>query len=354
MATFLIYGGTLLVSFVMTWLVIRFDHLHGHLTADHDLTGTQKKFHALPVPRIGGVGLFTAMALMALAAKAWNWHSSTPLLLLWVSSIPAFVIGLIEDMTKRVSPAMRLVGVMVAAAVGVALLGARLDRLDVVGLDTLMQFSALSFAFTLVAVAGVSNAVNIIDGYNGLAAGVSCLIFAGLAYAAFRVNDHLVLHASLGMILALLGFLIWNFPRGLIFLGDGGAYFVGFMVGELSVLLLVRNPTVSVWYPLVLCSYPVFETLFSIYRKKFVRGQSPGQPDGVHMHMLIYKRLVRMHLRSTNARSKTLRNSFTSIYLWALAAISAIPAMIFWDSSVALWILAAIFCWFYVWLYTAS
>lgn len=352
MSKYFFYGASLLAAWLVTWLVVRFDHVHGRFTADHDLSGTQK-FHAKPVPRIGGLGIFLSLGLLSILAYGSAFNSAHNMLLLWTASAPAFIVGLIEDLTKRVSPSVRLIAVMLAAALGVALLGARLDRLDMVGLDSLMQFSAISFAFTLVAVAGVSNAVNIIDGYNGLASGVACLIFAGLGYAAWKVGDYLVLDASIGMICALIGFLYWNFPRGLIFLGDGGAYFVGFMIGELSVLLLVRNPTVSVWYPLVLCSYPVFETLFSIYRKKFVRGQSPGQPDGVHMHMLIYKRLVRMHAHSKNSDAKTERNSITSVYLWGLATISAVPAMIFWDSTIALWILCAVFCGVYLWLYSA-
>ncbi|KVD68742.1 hypothetical protein WK15_32420 [Burkholderia ubonensis] len=79
----------------------------------------------------------------------------------------------------------------------------------------------------------------------------------------------------------------------LIFPGDGGAYFIGFMLAELAILLVMRNREVSAWYPVLLFMYPIFETCFSIYRKKFVRGMSPGNPDGVHRHMLVYKRLMR-------------------------------------------------------------
>ena len=86
---------------------------------------------------------------------------------------------------------------------------------------------------------------------------------------------------------AVLGFFFWNFPGGLIFLGDGGAYFLGFYVAELGILLLARNPSVSPMCPLLICIYPVFETLFSMYRRKVLRGRAdgparrraPAQPD---------------------------------------------------------------------------
>ena len=344
--------STFFISFFVIWIIIRFSHLHERVTADNDLHGKQK-FHAKPVPRIGGVGVVLAMAGFAILFFLLEGKSAQSYFFLWVVSIPAFMIGFVEDITKRVSPMWRLIGVMVAAAMGIVLLNARLERLDILGVDILMQIAAVSVIFTLFAVAGVANAINIIDGYNGLAGGVTCLIFAGLAYAGWRVSDHLVTYTSISMICALIGFLIWNFPRGLIFLGDGGAYFVGFMIGELSVLLLARNPTISACYPLVLCSYPVFETLFSIYRKKYIRGRSPGQPDGVHMHMLIYKRFVRLHAYAKDTDAKTWRNSITSIYLWALAGSSVVPAMIFWDSPFVLWVLFAAFCLAYLRLYWA-
>jgi UDP-N-acetylmuramyl pentapeptide phosphotransferase/UDP-N-acetylglucosamine-1-phosphate transferase len=88
---------------------------------------------------------------------------------------------------------------------------------------------------------------------------------------------------------------------------------------------------VSAWFPLLLCIYPVFETLFSIYRKRWLRGRSPGMPDGVHLHMLVYKRLVRWAIGSNLARHKTQRNAMTSPYLWVLSSLAVIPAVLFWQ-----------------------
>jgi len=153
------------------------------------------------------------------------------------------------------------------------------------------------------------------------------------------------------MLGALGGFLIWNYPRGLIFLGDGGAYFIGYMIGALSVTMLARHPNVSAWFPLLLCIYPVFETLFSIYRKKFVRGTSPGAPDGVHLHMLVYKRLVRWAVGSSEAHLITERNAMTSPYLWVLSSMAVIPAVLFWQFQTPLIICTVLFSVSYVVLY---
>ncbi|KPC55270.1 MraY family glycosyltransferase [Amantichitinum ursilacus] len=346
------FGLALVGALVVTGLLVASQRWHGALSADSQMRGKQK-FHARAVPRIGGVGVVAGMLLAAAVAPWWANAVGGDLGLLLLASVPAFAVGLAEDLCKRVRPLWRMLGIMGAAVLAIWLLDAQLKRLGIVHLDTLMQINAIAIVITVFAVAGVSNAVNIIDGYNGLAGGVACLICVGLAYVAWRVGDALVLHASLALLAALLGFLCWNFPRGAIFLGDGGAYFIGFMLAELAVLLLARNPRVSVWYPLVLCAYPVVEVLFSVYRKKFVRGLSPGQPDGAHMHMLIYKRLLRQDAHAHSADIKTRRNARTSIYLWGLAASASLPAMLFWDVDGVLRVLFVTFCLLYVWLYRA-
>ena len=80
-----------------------------------------------------------------------------------------------------------------------------------------------------------------------------------------------------------------NSLGGLIFLGDGGAYLLGFLLADLTVLLVHRNPNVSPVFPLLLCAYPIFETVFAIYRRKVVRGVATTDPDGIHLHTLIHR-----------------------------------------------------------------
>jgi UDP-N-acetylmuramyl pentapeptide phosphotransferase/UDP-N-acetylglucosamine-1-phosphate transferase len=152
----------------------------------------------------------------------------------------------------------------------------------------------------------------------------------------FQVNDLTVMWLALAGIGALLGFFVWNYPAGLVFLGDGGAYFVGFYVAEVAILLLHRNPQVSPMFPLLVCIYPVFETLFSIYRRRWLRDQSPGAPDGIHLHSLIYRRVVRWAAGAEEAKAMTRRNSMTSPYLWLLCMCAVVPAMLFWNNTAVL------------------
>lgn len=337
------------LSLVVGMCLIHFAHLHERFSADHDLGGVQK-FHARPVPRIGGVPI--ALGLTAGSCLlAWFLGDAKVLIVLLVA-LPAFVIGMLEDVTKKVGPMPRLLATFVSAGLGYFLLGAGLQRLDIPLLDGLLsQFWLLSLLLTLVAVGGVAHAVNIIDGYNGLSGMVSIFIFLAVAYVSFKVQDAMLMGICFAMVGAIAGFLFWNFPRGLIFAGDGGAYLVGFMIAEVAVLLVTRHPHVSPWFPLLCVIYPVFETLYSIYRKKFLRGMSPGMPDGLHLHMLIYKRLVRWMVGSRDAVHLTQRNSLTSPYLWALSSFSVVPAMLFWNNTPVLIGFVLVFIVSYVYLY---
>lgn len=339
-----------IASAIFTLLTLRFGHLHSRYTADSDMTGVQK-YHVRPVPRVGGIALVVAMVAVCGVAAWREPYLRSQLWLLVFAGLPAFVGGLAEDLTKKVRPLIRLALAMGAGAAGYYLLGAAVVRLDIVGVDWLLQFSAVSLICTMIAVGGAANAINIIDGYNGLAAVISVMILAGLAYVSYYLGDRLLVVASVGMIGAIGGFLIWNYPKGLIFLGDGGAYFIGFMIGELSILLLYRHPDVSAWFPLLLCIYPVFETLFSIYRKRWLRGRSPGMPDGVHLHMLVYKRLVRWAIGSTAVKHKVQRNAMTSPYLWVLSSLAVIPAVLFWQYEYVLMAFVIVFSIIYLALY---
>jgi UDP-N-acetylmuramyl pentapeptide phosphotransferase/UDP-N-acetylglucosamine-1-phosphate transferase len=212
------------------------------------------------------------------------------------------------------------------------------------------SFPLFAIVVTCFAVAGVANAFNIIDGYNGLSGMVGVIILGGIAYVAFQLHDFEIMIAAFVMIGAILGFLVLNYPRGLIFLGDGGAYLIGFWVAELSVLLTVRHPEVSKWFPLLLCCYPIFETLFTIYRR-LVRKMHPGMPDAAHLHQMIYKRVVRWAVGSNDSVDMVIRNSLTAPYLWILTAMAVIPAVLFWDNAWALRGFALLFSVSYVLLY---
>ena len=343
----------LLIAFafaaLVTLLLVRSASLHTAHTGDRDFSKPQK-VHTVPVPRIGGLGVFLGL----LAWLGWHvWHGGSPSLpsLVLASALPAFLAGFIQDCTEAVTPRGRLVATTLSAVLAFHWVDAGLRYTTIPGLDWLVTFTMGSLALTVFTVAGIANAINIIDGFNGLASMCVMLMLAAIAYVAFQVGDTLVGAMALAGIGAVLGFFLWNYPSGLIFLGDGGAYFLGFVVAELGILLIGRNPEVSPLFPLLVCIYPAFETLFSIYRRGVLRQRPAHMPDGIHLHSLVYRRVMGWAVGDRSAKALTRRNARTSPVLWALCMVSIVPAALFWDNTAAVASFLAMFAVTYVALY---
>jgi UDP-N-acetylmuramyl pentapeptide phosphotransferase/UDP-N-acetylglucosamine-1-phosphate transferase len=341
---------SLTASLAATLLLVRSASLHASRTGDRDFTKPQK-VHTSPVPRVGGLAV--VLGLLAWIGSDWaQGYAVGPAALLMACAAPAFVAGFVQDCTEAVTPRGRLLATGVSAVLAFYGLDAAIRDTDIPGLDWLVAVPAGALLVTVVAVAGIANAINIIDGFNGLASMCVALILAGLAYVAFQVGDPLIGNLALAGIGAVLGFFLWNFPAGLIFLGDGGAYFLGFFVSEVSILLLVRNPgEVSPLFPLLACFYPVFETLFSIYRRRFLRATPPHLPDGIHLHSLVYRRILIRAVGDRSAKALTRRNSMTAPYLWVLCTLSVIPGVLFWNNTAILAAFLLIFAITYIALY---
>ena len=346
------------VAFLITLLAIRINLAN---TSAHRRFAQQRRAwvrqpNLRGLTRSGGIGIAVALGV-SLAGRFFDngsfaFAAASFGLLLLVCAAPVFVAGLTEDFVQGLPIWIRFSAAIASAMMAGYLLDAWVVRLDVPGTDRLIGFQLVSVAFTCFAVAGLTNAFNIIDGFNGLASGVATLILLGIAYIAFKVSDIPILAAALTAVGAIAGFMLLNFPRGLIYLGDGGAYLIGFWIAELLVLLVARNPAVSPWFPILVCSYPIFETLFSIYRRVVLRRTHPGIPDVAHLHHLIYKRLVRWLVGTNLSAHRTQRNALTSPYLWILTSVGVVPALIFWQQSLALMSGAVVFALAYIYGYT--
>jgi UDP-GlcNAc:undecaprenyl-phosphate/decaprenyl-phosphate GlcNAc-1-phosphate transferase len=343
-----------LISLLVTLGLIRYQHLHENITSDHDLSGPQK-FHTQIVPRVGGIGIFIALLVTSISALVFfKLERGALLLQLTACALPSFLVGLLEDMTKKIGVKTRLIATAISAGLAGHILNSWISDLHVPIINDLLMISFVSMTFTIIAITGLANAYNIIDGFNGLASMVAIISLVAIGYIAFKVNDPILASACLIVIGAIGGFFIWNYPRGLIFLGDGGAYLIGFFIALLSILLIKRNPSVSPWFALLVNAYPIFETLFTIWRRKVHQGKNPGLPDGAHFHSLIYRRLIRWaEVHEVKESASYAKNAKTSPYLWLLSSFSVFPAIIWWDSTWVLQCFALLFCVSYVWVYNA-
>jgi UDP-N-acetylmuramyl pentapeptide phosphotransferase/UDP-N-acetylglucosamine-1-phosphate transferase len=291
-------------SFALCVFLVLTKRWHGALTMDH--TEGVQKFHTAPTPRIGGIPIVLGLIVAWGKAPAQIQHMLTPILF---AGMPAFIFGVLEDITKRVGVMQRLLATMASGLLAWWITDYSLTRVDIWGVDWVLGFTLVSVVFTAFAVGGVANSINIIDGFNGLASTASTLAFIGYALLAWQVGDAQLAGVALVLAACVWGFFWVNWPFGKIFLGDGGSYFVGFSLAWVAVMLIERNPNVSAFAALLVCAHPVTEVLFSIYRRK-IKKMNPGHPDRLHFHSLVKQRYVRRWFPNTSA---DIRNSITGV-----------------------------------------
>ena len=332
----------ILLAFAMTlavaMVIVMTKNFHGHLSID-PLVGVQK-FHTQPTPRIGGIAIVSGMVISYFFTPTTQQSLLGPLL---ISSLPAFVFGLLEDVTKRVGVHPRLMATMLSGVMGWAISGYAITRANMPGLDWMLAYSMVSVAFTAFAVGGIANAINIIDGFNGLASGTIILILGGFALICLSVGDTDLVGLCLLFAGAMIGFLLINWPLGKLFLGDGGAYFIGFAIAWIAVLMLARHPEISAWAPLLVCGYPILEVLFSI-RRRHKRQMDIGTPDRLHLHSIVKKRLVR---RLMPHASSLVRNSVTGSIMWLATVLPVLVAYTFSADSLLLFLAFVLFALLY-------
>ncbi|MBL8330539.1 MAG: glycosyltransferase family 4 protein [Rubrivivax sp.] len=289
--------GVLLVS-VACAALLHFSHgWHSHWTSDTS-KGIQKHHHGNP-SRVGlipiGVGSLAAVWLMANSGDSEAAKAADLLATVLICAAPAALIGLAEDITKRIRARWRLLGPMLGVCLGAILLGALLPRAGVPGLDSLLGYWPVALLATMLMIVGFTHAMNIVDGLNGLASGLAVLMLLATAAAAFVLGDTPIMMVCCALAAAVLGFMFLNFPRGLIFLGDGGAYFLGFVLALIWVVMVARHPgEISPWFIMAVAFHPTMETIFSIVRRKLRRHPRPATaPDRLHLHTLLMRRRTR-------------------------------------------------------------
>ncbi len=306
MAILQVGGAGFLACLAMGLLTLLTRRWHARWSED-GIHGVQKVHHS-PVPRVGGLAVLVGLMVAAFLGPA-------DLCLFVLAALPAFAAGLAEDIFKAVSVRLRLAATLVSGAAICLLTG---HVIDLPGLPPL-------FLFTAFAIAGIANAMNIIDGLNGLASGTALIALGVFAVVAGLSGDGPMLVVALAIFGTVLGFFVLNFPKGRLFLGDGGAYLIGVLLAGLAVAIPARNPDVSPFFGLLVLAYPVIETLVTVMRRAGRKGGNPGQADRLHLHSLFYRRRAPALARQIGASG--LHAVVTAVVMWGLALGAGVLAI---------------------------
>lgn len=322
------------LSFIISCAMIKIAKSTGKMLDSADKV---QKMHFGKIPRGGGVGVFVAFCTGIALLVAFGKIEAKFLALIIPSSF-IFISGILEDFNYALSPKIRLI-LQTAGAISAIIIFPNCVIVDI-GVEL---YYNLAIIFTLFCMVGVTNAMNIIDGFNGLAGGFALLVLISIAFVSAIVGSVAVFYIALVLISVVLGFLVLNFPNAKIFLGDGGAYFMGFLLAFLLVILTqdssnnIADKSVSAYYGLCVMIYPVFEVLFSIWRRKR-RRLSAMSADKLHLHTLIFKRVTHSSIK-------------TSMLLWAINTPFIFTPIFFYDNITILVALIIVFIAIYIFLY---
>lgn len=236
-----------------------------------------RKVHSRIMPRLGGVAIYLAFVLVVLASQTMT--KQTIGLLLGATIIVG--LGIIDDM-REVSPKAKLLLQFVAATVLICF-GIEVEFITN-PLGGIINLGWFSIPVTLLWIIGVTNAVNLVDGLDGLAAGIAGIAAGTLGVVAWTQGKYL--EASLALILmgSILGFLRFNFYPAKIFMGDSGSMFLGFTLSALSIMGLAKSAAIiSLFIPILVLGVPIMDTLFAIIRR-YMNNQPIFQADKDHLH----------------------------------------------------------------------
>ena len=251
-----------------------------------------RKIHKAPVARVGGVSIFTGTIIALLIVWRLGGFSAIPLeqqAELWgliIGSVLFFCIGFADDLLN-LSPSSRLFMQIVVATLS-WLMGVRIDFLSV-PFSSLIQTDFLSLPITVIWLVGMANAINWIDGVDGLAAGVSGIAAVVMLIVTLFMDQPAAAVVAAALAGSALGFLRYNFNPAQIFMGDGGAYFMGFTLAGVGVIGLVKTTAITaVLLPYLILAVPILD-MSAVILSRISKGKSPFIADKSHLHHWLLK-----------------------------------------------------------------
>ncbi len=271
------FGGAMLVAALGTWWILQ---RGGRLGLDEP--DARRKLHEKAVSRLGGAPIFLAVGLASLVAGYIGGLGWTRWLPLAVCNALIFSVGFVDDL-KPLGAKVKLVG-QIGTALILYSLGVSIDMLSNPFGDGTLALGWWSLPLTLIWLVSIPNIVNLIDGMDGLAGGFGLFLCLTLAFLGYYSHQPDVLVVSLSMAGALAGFLIFNLPPAKIFLGDGGAYLIGFFIASVSLFTSNKGSVIGALLVIVIAlGVPILDTLFAIIRRA-IRGVSIFNADAEHIH----------------------------------------------------------------------
>ena len=273
-----------LASFFVVLLTTKFsDKIGNGILLDYDFEKPQA-FHKELIPRSGGLAGIISLTIFFILYYLLFQEILVDYLFL---SISIFFLGFIEDLKFRINPNYRLILMIGILLFFIRSFSINIGMIDLIFLNNWMESNIFSTLFVLFCFLFIINGANLIDGFNGLLTIHLLIINLILLFLNLNNNHENLTIVITAQIVVLLSFLLFNFPKAKIFLGDGGSYLFGALVALNIIYTNNLNPQISSFFFCVLLFYLFFEVFFSFFRKLYM-NRHPLKPDRKHLHMLVY------------------------------------------------------------------
>ena len=244
----------------------------------------ERKVHKVPTPRMGGLAIYAAFLIGYILYGDIN----VQMISILIGSFIMIITGILDDINP-IRARYKFIVQIIAAAIVVIYGGIRISEISLFGMHFNFHLWVSYIVSTLFIVA-ITNAINLIDGLDGLASGISAIYFLTIGIIAFILNriGGLDIILSFIMLGATLGFLVHNFPPAKIFMGDTGSLFLGFMIAVISLLGFKGATITSLVIPVCVLAIPIFDTVLAIFRR-LLNHQNIGTADKEHFHHQLLK-----------------------------------------------------------------
>ena len=298
--------------------------VNGYMTMRRNDLHAVQTTHQRPTSRFGGLAIsITFVAGLFIEPTRENPQILENLACLF----PIFLVGVLEDSGRRIAPRCRLLACVISSLIAIVVCGSEIDRLGFLRLDFLLEQQAVAIFLTVLVLTGVTQSFNLLDGLHGLC-GFTAVIVA-LALAAISAQGA---QTDMGQVMALLvaaivGFLILNYPRGLLFLGDAGATCIGFILACTAIEMLHNQPELSPWALMLVFFWPIADTLLAINRR-LMRHRAAMQPDRMHFHHVVMRAYEILVLGKKN---RAVSNPAATAILLPMIAAPSLVGIFVWN-----------------------
>jgi UDP-N-acetylmuramyl pentapeptide phosphotransferase/UDP-N-acetylglucosamine-1-phosphate transferase len=307
-----------LITFFIFFIISKYSYkIKKGILLDQDFLKPQA-FHLSPISRSGGIAGIISLNFFFIIH--YLIYSKVLYGFIFISNL-MFLVGFLDDIKITISPTKRLILMIFFLIFSIHFVPIKILNIDIPFLEIFLQNSIFSSIFVLLCFLFIINGANLIDGFNGLLGINLIIINIILSYINLNSGNNEFSVFIIAQIIILLSFLLFNFPKAKIFLGDSGSYLMGSLIALNSIITNNLNPNYSSFFFCILLFYLFFEVFFSFLRK-IIQKKSPILPDNKHLHMLIYEKICLIF-------GKDKGNYINALVINSVYLILVLPALVF-------------------------